>query len=165
MAFAKRGARVVVVARRGDRLEALAERIERAGGSALAWTLDVTDTAKVEKLPGIVKELTGRPADVLVNNAGVPGGGAFVDLTHEQIDRVIELNVASLMHTTRAFLPGMLRRGRGHVVNVASLAGRFAPPGTAVYTASKHAVVAFSESLNYDTADRGVLVTAVNPGL
>src|SRR5512144_1796852 len=151
MAFAKRGARVVVVARRGDRLEALAERIERAGGSALAWTLDVTDTAKVEKLPGIVKELTGRPADVLVNNAGVPGGGAFVELSHEQIDAIVAVNLRAVLHATRAFLPGMLRRGHGHIVNVASLAGRFAPPGTAVYAATKHGVVAFSESLHYDT--------------
>jgi short-subunit dehydrogenase len=165
VAFAKRGARVVLVARRSDRLEALAERIERAGGSALTWTLDVTDTAKIEKLPGIVQELAGRPADVLVNNAGVPGGGAFVEVSHDQIDAIVRVNLQSVMHTTRAFLPGMQRRGRGHIVNVASLAGRFAPPGTAVYTATKHGVVAFSESLHYDTEPAGVHVTAVNPGL
>jgi short-subunit dehydrogenase len=165
VAFAKRGAHVVLVARRGDRLEALADRIERAGGTALAWTVDVTDTAKMEKLPGIVKELTGRPADVLVNNAGIPGGGAFVDLSHEQIDAIVRVNLQAVLHATRAFLPGMLRRGQGHIVNVASLAGRFAPPGTAVYTATKHGVVAFSESLQYDTEPAGVHVTAVNPGL
>ena len=83
VAFAQRGARVVLVARRIDRLEALADRIERAGGRALAWKGDVTDTAQLEKLPGLVKELTGRPVDVLINNAGVPGGGAFVALSHE----------------------------------------------------------------------------------
>jgi short-subunit dehydrogenase len=69
-----------------------------------------------------------------------------------------------VLHVTRVFLPGMLDRGRGHVVNVASLAGRFAAPGASVYSATKHAVVAFSESLDYDTAPRGVLITAVNPG-
>jgi short-subunit dehydrogenase len=165
VAFAKRGAKVVLVARRGDRLEELADRIGRAGGSALAWTLDVTDTSKLDKLPGIVKELTGRPTDVLVNNAGIPGGGAFAELTHEQIDEVVAVNLSAVLHGTRSFLPGMLSRGRGHIVNVASLAGRFATPGTALYTATKHAVVAFSESLNYDTEGAGVLVTAVNPGL
>jgi short-subunit dehydrogenase len=165
VAFAKRGARVVLVARRGDRLEALAGRIERAGGSAIAWTGDVTDTAKLEKLPGIVRELTGRPTDVLVNNAGVPGGGAFAELNHDQIDRVVAVNLSAVLHATRAFLPGMLSRRTGHIVNVASLAGRFAPPGSAVYTATKHAVVAFSESLDYDTEPAGVHVTAVNPGL
>ena len=165
VAFARRGARLVLVARRGDRLEELADRIGRAGGSAIAWTCDVTDTAMVEKLPGIVRELTGRPTDVLVNNAGVPGGGAFVDLSHEQIDAIVAVNLQAVLHATRAFLPGMLRRGNGHIVNVASLAGRFAAPGTAVYTATKHGVVAFSESLHYDTEPAGVHVTAVNPGL
>jgi len=165
VAFAQRGARVVLVARRIDRLEALADRIERAGGRALAWKGDVTDTAQLEKLPGLIKELTGRPVDVLVNNAGVPGGGDFVTLPHEQIDAIVRVNLLGVLHATRAFLPGMIKRGHGHIVNVASLAGRFAPPGSAVYTATKHAVVAFSESLDYDAGRTGVHVTAVNPGL
>ncbi len=165
VAFAQRGAHVVLVARRLDRLEGLADRIERAGGTALAWKCDVTDRTQLGKLPGLVKELTGRPADVLINNAGIPGGGDFLTLTHEQIDDVVRVNLLGVLHATRAFLPGMMTRGHGHIVNVASLAGRFAPPGTAVYTATKHAVVAFSESLDYDAARAGVHVTAVNPGL
>jgi short-subunit dehydrogenase len=165
LAFARRGATVVLVARRAERVEQLADRIRRAGGSAIAWTLDVTDTPELEKLPGVVRELAGRPTDVLVNNAGIPGGGAFVELGHDQIDRLLDVNLAAVIHATRAFLPGMLRRGHGHIVNVASLAGRFATPGTAVYSATKHGVVAFSEALHYDTAPRGVLVTSVNPGL
>ena len=164
IAFARRGARVVLVARRKDKLEDLARRIEQAGGRAIAWTCDVTDLVQVEKLPGLVRELTGRPVDVLVNNAGVPGGGPFVELGHDQIDAVVRVNLLAVLHVTRVFLPGMLDRGRGHVVNVASLAGRFAAPGASVYSATKHAVVAFSESLDYDTAPRGVLITAVNPG-
>jgi short-subunit dehydrogenase len=163
LAFAKRGARVLLVARRTDRLEALADRIERAGGRAIVWTCDVTDLSAVEKLPGLAKELTRRPVDVLVNNAGIGGGGRFTELTHEQIERVVDVNLLAVMHLTRVFLPGMLARGHGHVVNVASLAGRFAPPGSAVYTATKHGVVAFSESLNLSTRRRGVLVTSVNP--
>jgi short-subunit dehydrogenase len=165
VAFAQRGARVVLVARRKDRLEALADRIERAGGHALAWTCDVTQLAQVEKLPGLVKELTGRSTDVIVNNAGIPGGADFAELPHEQIDDIVRINLLAVMHVTRVFLPGMLARRHGHIVNVASLAGRFASPGTAVYTATKHGVVAFSESLNYDTEPDGVLVTTVNPGL
>ena len=162
VAFARRGAKVILTARRTDRLEALASRIEAAGGTAVALPCDVTDTEELVKLPGVVEALLG-PADVVVNNAGIPGGGAFVDATHEQIDRVVQVNLSSVLHATRAFLPGMLARGRGHVINVASLAGRFATPGASLYTATKHGVVAFSESLNYDTADRGVLVTTVNP--
>ena len=164
IAFAQRGVRVVLVARRLDRLEDLAERIERAGGRALALKCDVADVRQLDKLPGIVEQLVGA-TDVLVNNAGVPGGGDFPALTHDQIDEIVRVNLLGVLHATRAFLPGMIARGRGHVVNVASLAGRFAPPGTAVYTATKHGVVAFSESLDYDAARTGVHVTAVNPGL
>jgi short-subunit dehydrogenase len=163
IAYARRGARVLLVARRKDRLEALATRIEQAGGRAIAWTCDVTDIPAVEKLPGLVKELTGRPVDVLVNNAGIAGGGSFLELTHERIDDVVRVNLLAVMHVTRVFLPGMLERGQGHVINVASLAGRFAVPGAAVYSATKHGVVAFSESLDVSTKHRGVLVTAVNP--
>lgn len=163
VAFAQRGAKVVLAARRLDRLETLADRIERAGGRALALRCDVTDPHQLERLPGIVEEILG-PVEVLVNNAGVPGGGRFAELTHEKIDEVVRVNLLGVLHGTRAFLPGMRQRGRGHIVNVASIAGLFVAPGAALYTATKHAVVAFSGSLNYDTEPEGVLVTSVNPG-
>lgn len=163
VAFARRGAKVLLAARRKERLDDLADRIERAGGTALAVRCDVTQPDQLASLPSVVKEAFG-PCDILVNNAGIPGGGAFVDLTHDEIDRIIDVNVLGVMHGTRAFLPGMVKRGHGHVVNIASIAGRFAGPGAAVYTASKHAVVAFSESLHYEVERSGVLVTAVNPG-
>lgn len=164
VAFAKRGARVVLVARRLERLEALADRIARAGGSALALRVDVTEPRELDGLPRVVREVYGRPADVLVNNAGVPGGGPIQDLSYEQIRAVVEVNLLGVLYGMRAFLPEMLRRGHGHVVNVASLAGRFATPGTGLYSATKHAVVALSESANYDAEARGVHVTALNPG-
>jgi len=164
VAFAKRGARVVLTARRLPRLESLASRIEQAGGSALALRVDVTEPRELDGLPLLVREVFGRPADVLVNNAGIPGGGAIEDLGYDEIREVVEVNVLGVLYGMRAFLPEMTRRGHGHVVNVASLAGRFATPGAAVYTATKHAVVAASESANYDTEQRGVHVTAVNPG-
>lgn len=163
VALARRGAKVVLAARRKERLDELADRIERAGGRALAVRCDVTDPEQLASLPSVVREAFG-PCDVLVNNAGIPGGGSFTELSHEQIRRVVDVNVLGVMVGTRAFLPGMMKRGRGHVVNVASLAGRFAAPGAAVYTATKHAVVAFSEALFYEVEPRGVLVTAVNPG-
>ena len=161
--LAQRGAKVVLAARRKDRLDELADRIERAGGTALAIRCDVTDHEQLASLPTVVKEAFG-PCDILVNNAGVPGGGTFANLTYQQIEDIIEVNVLGVMYGTRAFLPGMLKRHHGHIVNVASLAGRFATPGAAVYGASKHAVVAFSESLFYEVEDQGVLVTVVNPG-
>jgi NADP-dependent 3-hydroxy acid dehydrogenase YdfG len=164
VAFARRGARVVLTARRLERLEALADRIERAGGSALALRVDVTERREVGALPAVIDEVYGRHADVLVNNAGVPGGGAIHDLSYDEIRNVVEVNLLGVLYGMRAFLPEMLRTVRGHIVNVASLAGRFATPGTGLYSATKHAVVAASESANYDVEARGVRVTAVNPG-
>jgi len=97
IAFAQRDARVVLVARRLDRLEDLAERIERAGGRALALKCDVADVRQLDKLPGIVEQLVGA-TDVLVNNAGVPGGGDFPALTHDQIDEIVRVNLLGVLH-------------------------------------------------------------------
>jgi NADP-dependent 3-hydroxy acid dehydrogenase YdfG len=161
-AFARQGAKVVLTARRRDRIEAIADRIERAGGTALAVTCDVTDPSELASLAAVVDETFGQ-VDVLVSNAGVPGA-RFEDLSVEAIERVVDVNLLGVLYGAHAFLPGMRRRGRGHIVNVASLAGRFAPSGAEVYTATKHAVVAFSESLHLATAQDGVSVTALNSG-
>jgi short-subunit dehydrogenase len=163
-AFASNGAMVVVAARRVDRLERLVAEIEHRGGTALAVACDVTDRASVDELRDRVIELHGR-CDVLVNNAGIPGGGDFLTMPIERFEEVIRTNFLGVVYGTKAFLPGMVERGTGHVVNVASLAGRFAVPGSAVYSATKHAVVAFSEALYHEMRSRGVVVTAVNPGL
>ncbi|MFM7718822.1 MAG: SDR family NAD(P)-dependent oxidoreductase [Actinomycetota bacterium] len=161
--FARAGSKVVLAARRLDRLETVAARIRERGGEATAVACDVADPEAIDALAQRVREVHGG-LDALVNNAGIPGGGAFEHLTAEQIDRVIRVNVLGVLQGTRAFLPLFLERGHGHVVNVASLAGRFATPGHSVYTASKHAVVAFSEALAYELAPRGIRVTSVNPG-
>lgn len=161
--FAANGADVVAAARRLERLEALAERIEALGRRALAVQCDVTSVEDLRRLRDVVQHGFGR-CNVLVNNAGIPGGGRFEDLTVEQIENVIRVNVLGVMHATSVFLPMMLRAGRGHVVNVASLAGLFTTPGASVYGASKHAVVAFSESLFHELEGSGVRVTAVAPG-
>ncbi|MFM8944557.1 MAG: SDR family NAD(P)-dependent oxidoreductase [Actinomycetota bacterium] len=161
--FARAGSTVVLAARRRDRLEALADRIRAAGGRADAIVCDVASPDSIDALAAEVRMRHGR-CDVLVNNAGVPGGGAFDRLDAAQIDDVIRINVLGVLQCTRAFLPMMLERGSGHIVNVASLAGRFATPGHAVYTSSKHAVVAFSEAVAYELEPRGIRVTSVNPG-
>jgi short-subunit dehydrogenase len=164
VAFARRGSKVVLAARRGGRLDSLADRIERAGGRALSLPLDVTRPDEVRALPAIVAEAFG-PTDVLINNAGIPQSGTFVDLPYERIEQIVRTNLLGVIDATRAFLPGMLTRGRGHVVNVASLAGRFPTPGMPVYTATKHGVVGFSEALSMETEGTGVLVTSLDPGL
>ncbi len=161
--FARAGSSVVLVARRLERLEALAERIAARGGNALPVRCDVTELEQLEALRDRVAESFGR-CDVLVNNAGIPGGGAFRDIALEQLERVVEVNLLGVLRGTRLFLPMMLEQRGGHIVNISSLAGRFATPGAAVYGATKHAVVAFSEALYHELAPSGVLVTSVNPG-
>ncbi|HWC31920.1 MAG TPA: SDR family NAD(P)-dependent oxidoreductase, partial [Actinomycetota bacterium] len=163
-ALASRGAIVVPAARRVERLERLAEHITDRGGEALPIACDVSDRGSIDAMRDRVLERYGR-CDALVNNAGIPGGGPFTELSDERIEQVVRTNYLGVIWGTRAFLPTMLEQRRGHVVNVASLAGRYAIPFSAVYSSTKHAVVAFSESLNYETAPQGVLVTSVNPGL
>jgi uncharacterized protein len=158
------GATVVLAARRLDRLEAIAEEIQRAGGAAAsAVTCDVGDREQIEALRSRIERDHGR-CDVLVNNAGIPGGGAFADTSLDQIERVNRVNFLGVLVCTKTFLP-LLLASRGHVVNIASLAGRYALPGAAVYAATKHAVVAFSESLYHELLPEGVMVTSVNPGV
>jgi len=161
--FARAGSTVVLAARRFERLEALAERIGNHGGTALPVRCDVTRREDLEALRDATLEAFGR-CDVLVNNAGIPGGGPFRDVGTEYLERLMATNLTGLVLGTKAFLPTMLEQGRGHVVNVASLAGRFASPGAAVYGATKHGVVAFSEGLFHELHGTGVLVTSVNPG-
>ncbi|HYU58385.1 MAG TPA: SDR family NAD(P)-dependent oxidoreductase, partial [Actinomycetota bacterium] len=163
-AFAARGAVVVPTARRLERLENLAFEIRARGGTATPVACDVADRDSIHALAEAVRDLHGR-CDVLVNNAGIPGGGHFDDVSEEQIEAVVRTNYLGVLYCTKAFLPLLLEAERGHIVNVASLAGRYALPGSAVYGSAKHAVVAFSESLDYELAARGVRVTTVNPGL
>jgi len=162
LALAREGATVFVAARRLDRLKALAREIERFGGTATPIRCDVSRAESLEALAAEVEKTQGR-CDVLVNNAGVPGGGSFESLSREKIEEVARVNLLSVIEGTRVFLPIMLRQGRGHIVNIASLAGRHHVPGAALYAATKHGVVGFSESLYYELAPKGVLVTVVNP--
>ena len=154
---------MVVAARREEKLRELGSFIEKNGGKATAVACDVTRPEDVRRLAAVVDEAFGR-CDVLINNAGIPAGGPFDELTHERMEQIVATNVTSVLHATKAFLPMMHRRWRGHVINIASLAGRHAIPGAAVYSATKHAVVAFSESMNHETSRNGVLVTAICPG-
>jgi short-subunit dehydrogenase len=161
--FASAGSRVVLAARRRERLQALAERIRARGGDAVPIACDVTEPEDVAALNAGTIAAFGR-CDVLVNNAGIPGGGRFTEVTAERIERVVRVDLLAVLLVTKAFLPTMIERGAGHVVNVASLAGRIATPGSPVYGAAKHGVVAFSEALYHELEPLGIHVTVVNPG-
>jgi short-subunit dehydrogenase len=149
---------IVAVARSGKLLEELAAEVKRAGSRCQVMTLDVRDGEAV------AAALTGVDVDVLVNNAGLGAMKPFLELTPEEWHDVVDVNFNALYHVTRAVLPGMIERRRGHVVIIGSIAGRSAFVGGTCYAATKHAAQAFAESLMLEVRDRGVKVSVVNPG-
>ena len=146
----------MLLARNRERLEALSLEL-----GAEVEVCDVTDREQVERAASNVLERHPR-IDLLVNNAGIPGRGTFLDLDPEQIERVLATNYLGGVWCSRAFLPG-LERG-AHVVNVVSVAGAVSLSATGPYAASKHAQLAFSRALTGDLARRGVQVHTVLPG-
>lgn len=164
-AFAGGGWRVVFCARRQPAIEKLAQEIRAAGGEAHGFVLDVRDASAVEQA---IAQLPPewRDIDVLVNNAGLSRGldplqkGLLSDW-----NEMIDTNVKGLLHVTRAVVPGMIERGRGHVINLGSIAGREVYPKGNVYCASKHAVDAITRGLRMDLLGTGVRVSTVDPGL
>jgi NADP-dependent 3-hydroxy acid dehydrogenase YdfG len=163
VALAAAGAKVAVAARRADRLNVLAGRIETAGGIALAIEADVAKGDDVIAMVDKVVSEWGR-LDILVNNAGVMLLSPAAEADLDDWRRMIELNLIGLMATTKAALPH-LKAAKGHVVNVSSVAGRVANPGASAYAATKFGVVAFSESLRREVYVDKVRVTVIEPGL
>ncbi len=164
LALAAEGAKVVLAARRVNRLQALTQRITESGGEALALACDVADEAQVNRGVQAVQEKWGR-LDVLVNNAGISVLGPILGADTEEWRRIIGVNVLGLMYATHAALPLMKEQGGGHIVNMSSLLGRIAQAGTGVYAATKWAVGGFSEALRQEAVHYKVRVTVIEPGL
>jgi NADP-dependent 3-hydroxy acid dehydrogenase YdfG len=162
-ALAAAGARVAIAARRADRLEALAARIEKAGGTALKIAADVTSSAEVSGMVEKVIAEWGR-LDIIVNNAGVMLLSPAAEATLEDWRHMVELNLLALMGVTKAALPH-LKASKGHIVNVSSVAGRVANPGASGYAATKFGVVGFSEALRREVYADKVRVTVIEPGV
>jgi len=165
-AFAARGARLVLVARRIEKVESLAATLtERHGAKVKAAALDVRDRAQVTAWADGLTAPWG-DVDVLVNNAGLARGLApLQEGDPDDWEEMVDTNVKGLLWVTRALLPGMVARGRGHVVMVGSIAGHEVYPGGNVYCATKHAVAALTRSIGIDTLGTGVKVSSVDPGL
>lgn len=166
-ALARRGARVALVARRGDRLKDLAAEI---GANARAIEADITRDGEGERIVEETVEAFGR-LDVLVNNAGVMLLGPMIDAPLEEWHRMIDLNLTALLRTTRAALPHVLAAAKqeprrvADIVNVSSVAGRVARMGSGVYNATKFGVGAFSESLRQEVTTKHVRVGLIEPGM
>ncbi|MEU8415053.1 MULTISPECIES: SDR family oxidoreductase [Amycolatopsis] len=160
--FAADGAKVVAAARSKDRLDKLAGEL---GENVLPFELDVRDADAVAALPGTLPAEFAE-VDLLVNNAGLAKG---LEPAHraklDDWDQMIDTNIKGLAHLTRALLPGMVERGRGHVINIGSVAGSYPYPGGNAYGATKAFVHQFSLNLRADLQGTGVRVTNVEPGL
>ena len=162
IAFAREGARVAILARRLDKLEATRQMIEDAGGEALALACDVTDRASLDAAAAKTVETFGG-IDVVLANAGFGVSGLMTRLETTDFRRQFETNVFGLLDTVYATLP-YLKESKGRLGLVGSVSGRLSTPSASPYTASKFAVVALAECFYYELADLGVSVTCINPG-
>ncbi len=163
LACAQAGAAVSLAARRTERIEALAKKIEDGGGRALAITADVGEEAEAKAFVERTVSELGR-LDALVNNAGVMLLGPIAGAPTEEWRRMVHVNVFGVLYCTHAALPVMAEQGSGHIVNVSSVAGRFARAGSGVYNLTKFGVGAFSEALRQEIAPMGLRVTLIEPG-
>ncbi|MBN1527951.1 MAG: SDR family NAD(P)-dependent oxidoreductase [Thermoleophilaceae bacterium] len=155
-ALAARGARVILTGRRADVLESLRAEL---GGDASVVEADLADATAVRELPGRVG-----PIDALVANAALPASGRVDSFSPGEIDRALDVNLRAPIQLARALAPGMVERGRGHMVFVSSLSGKIATGGSAIYSATKFGLRAFAAGLREDLLGSGVGVTTVYPG-
>jgi NADP-dependent 3-hydroxy acid dehydrogenase YdfG len=161
--LAGQGAKVVLGARRAERIEALAEEIRTAGGEALPVATDVTDRAQVANLIDTAVRDFGR-VDVLVNNAGIMPLSALESLKVDEWDRMIDVNIKGVLYGIAAALPHMKAQRSGHVITTASVAGHLIFPASSVYSGTKFAVRAICEGFRQEVKDYNIRTTIVSPG-
>ena len=162
LTLAAEGARVVLAARRVQRLDDLADRIRQSGGEALPIEADVTDEAQASAMVSRTLEVFGR-LDVLLNIAGIGVAAPFQNTTTTEYRQMVEVNFLGLLYSIHAALPAMKRQGEGHIVIVSSGTGRYIHPST-VYSGTKHAVSAIAESLRREIGRDWIRVTSIEPG-
>ncbi len=162
-AFAPGGVRLVLAARRADRLAALAQELEGVGCETLVVPSDIRREEDIETLVKATLDRFQR-IDILVNNAGLGRIHWLEALTPEEVREQFDVNIIGMVLLTRAVLPAMQRQRSGHIINIASVAGRIGAPGYTVYAATKFAVEGFSEALRREVAPWGIHVSVVYPG-
>ena len=162
-ALTRKGVSLALAARSEDELKETQARIERLGGRAISVS---TDVGKMRDLQTLVERTESElgPIDLVVNNAGIEKYSHYQDLDPEVIEKTLRINLWAPEVLTRLTIPGMIERRRGHIVNVASVAGKTAVPYNSIYSSSKHGLVGFSWSLREEVKSYGVGVSVVCPG-
>ncbi len=160
--FAKLDANIILVARRKEKLDELANELEKFNVTTVVCQCDVSNKEQVKEMSKTVLEKFDS-VDVLVNNAGFAIYGSVKDLSIDEIESQMETNYFGMMYCIKNFLPSMLDKKSGHIVNVASVAASFGLPGIASYCASKFAMLGFSEGLKHELHGTGVGITVVSP--
>ena len=160
--FAKKNAKVVLVARRKEKLLQVEKEISQYADSTLVCQCDVSNKSQVKEMSDTIIDTFGR-IDILVNNAGFVIYGKVSELTIEEIESQMETNYFGMIYCTKNFLPHMIEQRQGHIVNVASVGASFGVPGIASYCATKFAMLGFSEGLKHELHGTGVDVTVVSP--
>jgi 3-hydroxybutyrate dehydrogenase len=163
LAFAKEGAQIVVAARTESEIEKVAAEIREMGRRALAVILDVREPESIERAFKRAASEIGT-VDILINNAGIARSEPLVKCSEELWQEVIDVNLNGTFRCTKAALPGMLQKGWGRIINIASVAGKAGAPYISAYTASKHGVLGFTKALAQEVATRGITVNAICPG-
>ena len=159
----EQGANLALVARSRDKLESVAQQLQRPGQKVVAVPADLCASDFAPDLVERCRQQLG-PIDIVIHNAGLENGGSFVKRSAAEIEQVIQTNLLAPLQLTRCLLPEMLERGQGHIVTVASLAGKMALPYAATYSASKAALLAWSASLRVELRNTGVGCSLVTPG-
>lgn len=163
LAFAAERYRVVIAGRTAAALEEVEEEIRHRGAQVFAEACDVTQKAQVESLRDKSEKCFGA-VQILVNNVGMAPAADFLDMPDRLWDEVMRVNVDSVYHCCKTFLPPMIEARWGRIINIASTVARVAYPGIAAYATSKHAILGLTRSLAMETARSGVTVNAVCPG-
>jgi len=161
--LAKRGAKVVLGARRVERLEQICKRLAEAGSEAAYCRVDVKERHSLQEFVALAQERFGR-LDVLINNAAIMPVSPLDDLRVDEWDEMIDINIKGVLHGIAAALPVFRKQNSGHIVNIASLAGHRVRPNTSVYSGTKFAVRAISEGLRQEAGDK-LRVTIISPGV
>lgn len=160
--FAKKGANLILVARRKDKLEELEKQLQKFNISVMICQCDISDKLQVKNMSKSVLEKFDS-VDILVNNAGFAIYGSVSELNIEEIESQMATNYFGMIYCIKNFLPSMIQKKSGHIVNVASVAASFGLPGIASYCASKFAMLGFSEGLKHELKGTGIGITVVSP--